>query len=487
MLTRTVKLCIDTDTLTASQREKFAQFSGAHRAVYNWCVSSWRSYKDDENAFVTAEIIKILGTDDKEAISTWRKEHPKEPKVIYKSFEPKEPTGYDLSKAMAAGFKDPNHPLYWNRPQKLGNKTTRAVPANITTRTFNDFSSSVSKYYEHLKKKGFSLRKNGTPVGSPQFKARHQDNSFGFSNIASWLKSPKNHVVTGAHRIKLPYVGSLRVHNKTNILARYISDGGVVKTARFTQAGSRWYVALTVSLEDTAKTVQVRKNESKKAIGIDAGINKLMALSDGTMIENPRHIRASAHRIIALQRKLSTLDSSRQKVTLPDGRIITEYTDPAYAAARLKLKNLMHKMALQRSSYLHQITKALTVSHAQIALEDLNIAGMLKSPAPKENPEKPGTYLPNGAKSKAGLAQSISDAAWGELVGQFTYKAQRYGSTVTLVNPAYTSRTCSSCGNVNQKKLEVYEVFVCEQCQHTLDRDTNAALNILNRALIESV
>lgn len=481
--TKTVKYCIDTKTLTAEQRKKFASYAGGTRAIYNWCVAQWRNYKEAENNHVTAQIVALLGTDDKETISTWRQKNKTKIKEFYKSFEPKEPNAVNLSSAMTEGMANPEHPLHWNRAMVREGSTrkTRAVPANISTATFRDFGNSVNAYYRHLKNKGFTLRKNGTPVGSPQYKNRHQNGSFGFSNIAVFQK--RNHIVTGPHRISMPHLGSLRVHDKTHRLARYISDGGTVKTAHLTQEGDRWYIALTISISTDSRYAQPRLNTSKKQFAGDVGINKLLTGADGRIFDNQRLAQKNAHRIAALQRKLSTMDDSKVEVELPTGQKIKAYKDPAYAKVRAEIKRLTHKMRLQRTTYIHGITKELTTRYQSIIFEDLKVSNMLKKAAPKPDPEKEGAFLRNGAASKSGLSRSISDAAWGEMFRQLEYKSDLYGSHFVQVPPAYTSRTCHECKHVNENALERWEVFVCEQCGHTNDRDINAAKNILELGL----
>lgn len=481
--TRTVKFCIDTKTLTATQRQKFASYAGGSRAIYNWCVSQWRNYKEAELAHVNAQISALLGTSDKDAISTWRRENKTEVKEFYKSFEAKEPNAVNLSSTMTAGMSNPEHPLHWNRAmiREGSGRKVRAIPADISTAVFRDFGSAVNAYYRHLKTKGFTLRKNGTPVGSPQYKSRHQNGTFGFSNIAIFQK--KHPIVTGPHRITMPHLGSLRVHDKTNRLARYVSDGGIVKTAHLTQEGNRWYIALTISISTESRYAQPRLNTSKKHFAGDVGINKLLTGADGHIYENQRLAQHNAHRIAKLQRKLALLDNSKIEVELPTGQKVKRYKDPAYEKTRSEIKRLTHKMRLQRTTYIHGITKELTTRYQSVTFEDLKVTNMLRKATPKPDPNKEGAYLRNGAASKRGLSRSISDAAWGEMFRQLEYKSDRYGSRFIQVPPQYTSRTCHECKHINKNALERWEVFVCEACGYTNDRDINAAKNILELGL----
>ena len=110
-----------------------------------------------------------------------------------------------------------------------------------------------------------------------------------------------------------------------------------------------------------------------------------------------------------------------------------------------------------------------------IVFEELQAANMTRRPKPKQ--DENGNYLPNGAAAKSGLNKSIADAGWG-LFQQFClYKAEEAGRKVLFVNPRYTSQMCSGCGTVVKKELS--ERWHACACGCSLDRDHNAALNIL--------
>lgn len=116
-----------------------------------------------------------------------------------------------------------------------------------------------------------------------------------------------------------------------------------------------------------------------------------------------------------------------------------------------------------------------------IAVEKLAVRNMSKSPAPKQDAET-GDYLPNGASQKAGLNKSILDAAWSQFRSILTTKAESACREVVAVRPAYTSQRCSGCGYTAPKTLKE-RWHLCPMCGTSLDRDTNAAVNILALAL----
>ncbi len=114
-------------------------------------------------------------------------------------------------------------------------------------------------------------------------------------------------------------------------------------------------------------------------------------------------------------------------------------------------------------------------AYGTIVFEELQPANMSKRPKPKQ--DETGKYLPNGAAAKSGLNKSIVDASWGMFQQFCTYKAASAGREVLFVNPKYTSQACSGCGQVRKKELS--ERWHSCDCGTELDRDHNAALNIL--------
>ena len=113
-----------------------------------------------------------------------------------------------------------------------------------------------------------------------------------------------------------------------------------------------------------------------------------------------------------------------------------------------------------------------------IVLEELQTKNLIKRPKPKQD-EETGHYLPNGAAVKGGLNKSISDAGWGMFTEMLQVKAASAGRVVAFVNPKYTSQICSKCGVISPKTLE--ERWHSCACGCELDRDTNAAKNILKK------
>ncbi|HLZ24936.1 MAG TPA: transposase, partial [Ktedonobacterales bacterium] len=132
----------------------------------------------------------------------------------------------------------------------------------------------------------------------------------------------------------------------------------------------------------------------------------------------------------------------------------------------------------QRGDFHHKTALALVRQYDVIYVEAIQPANLSRRPAPKQ--DENGGYAHNGASRKAGLNKSIHDAGWGHFLSILTFKAACAGKRVEAVNPAYTSQDCSGCGARIQKSLSV-RTHVCTTCGLILDRDENAARNILWR------
>lgn len=195
-------------------------------------------------------------------------------------------------------------------------------------------------------------------------------------------------------------------------------------------------------------------------VGIDLGVTHFAALSDGTFIESPRYYRKAQQKLEKLQQALS-----RKK----RGSHRRDKARKAVAKAHRTIAN-------QRRDFHHKQGKRLVSEQQTIVFEELAITNISKRARPKQD-EATGQYLPNGAAAKSGLNKSILDAGWGQFQQIVSHKAACAGRTVLFVNPRYTSQVCSQCGTVRKKDLS--ERWHSCECGCELDRDTNAAVNIL--------
>ncbi len=301
----------------------------------------------------------------------------------------------------------------------------------------------------------FRRVKNGEKPGYPRFQGRNRYDSFTYPDGAGWkldtMKRPADKKGMVRVNLRLTKIGTVKLHLHRDM-------AGTIKTLTIKREGEHWYVCFTC---------EIGKPEvlptSYEDVGIDLGVTHFGALSNGDFIENPRQYRKTEKKLKKLQEALSRKNrgSHRRKKAVQ-----------AVARAHRKIRN-------QRADFLHKQSRILVNRYQIIAFEDLHTTNLVKRPKPKQD-EETGQYLPNGAAAKAGLNKSISDAGWSQFVQLCTYKAAWAGRTLVQVDPKYTSQVCSGCGAVVKKELS--ERWHSCECGCELDRDTNAAINILHAA-----
>ena len=217
-------------------------------------------------------------------------------------------------------------------------------------------------------------------------------------------------------------------------------------------------------------------------IGIDRGCVHTLTSSDGTFMDMPKPSRAELKRLKYLQRKMARQDRANE----------AKGGKTAKLASKRRQKTLSQFNALQgrivrrRNDWIEKTTTSLAKADILVAMEDLDVQAMTKRPKPKPDPDKPGHYLPNGAKAKAGLNRSILGNNWSRLMKRLKDKMDANGGRLVLVPAAYTSQTCHKCGHVAKENRDSQAVFKCVRCGYRANADINAAKNILGRALIQT-
>lgn len=459
-VSRAIRFCVDTDSLTPTQRALFAQHGGGARQIYNWALAIHNERADwlrDQAATAAAgdplRSVELLKD------SRWRKNTlataPDRIRDVSKAA---------LSRRFTLEKADPESPLHWWTEGRVNRFAMSSALDNLDAalkRFYNDTNGCRTRPRRRP-------RKDGRPHGWPRFKRRHDNaDSFALFNLVMAGQSPWR-VVDAGHRIKIPTLGTVRVHQNTKRLRRMIGRGGIVKSARCTSRGSRWYLTLVVSMPAPPPAEPTKAQRAAGTVGVDVGVKALGVLSTGETVPNPRHARLAEKRVARLQQQLARRRRPRGQAQ-----------SAAYIATRRRLADAQHQVALHRASTLHQLTKRLATGWATVAIEDLNVAGMTASPAPSADPDHPDRWLPNGAAAKAGLSRSILDVGFGEFRRQLGYKTSWYGATLAVVDRfAPTSKTCSACGAVKAKLALSERTYRCDTCGLKLDRDHNAALNI---------
>jgi putative transposase len=300
----------------------------------------------------------------------------------------------------------------------------------------------------------FRRVKAGEKPGYPRFRSSGRFDTVDFPKDGDGCRwdATEHDPIT---RVRPQGVGSVRVHQQRPV-------AGKDKTISVKREGRRWYVILTA---EQAQPEPLPATGS--AVGIDMGIANFLADSRGGFVPNPRHGAKAAAKLEAAQQALGRCKrgSKRRRKQVE-------------TVARLH-----RKVRRQRLDHAHKTALALVREHDFIAHEDLKIYNMVRTPAPKPDPDQPGTYPPNGAAAKAGLNKSISDAGRGEFLMILTAKAESAGREVIAVDPRNTSRACPECGHTAKENRLTQETFHCVACGHQVHADTVGSLNVLRAGL----
>ena len=214
-------------------------------------------------------------------------------------------------------------------------------------------------------------------------------------------------------------------------------------------------------------------------IGLDRGCVHTLASSDGTFEDMPKPSKTELKRLKHLQRRMARQD----RVNEARGGRTTKFASKRRQRTLAEFNTLQGRIVRRRNDWIEKTTTRLAQKNILIAMEDLDVKAMTRRPKPKSDPDKPGQYLHNGAKAKAGLNRSILSNNWSRLMKRLKDKMDANGGRLVIVPAAYTSQACHKCGHVAKENRESQAVFHCVECGYRANADVNAAKNILGRAL----
>jgi putative transposase len=286
---------------------------------------------------------------------------------------------------------------------------------------------AISRFYDNCK-----THKPGKK-GYPRF--QHDNRSVEYKQTGWKLEPDGKHITLtdgcGIGRLRL-------VGNPKQKIAAFPPEQ--IKRIRIVHRADGYYVQFAVKAERA-----ILHQPTNKQVGIDVGLKAYYTDSDGNIVDNPRHYRKAEHRLKRLQRQVSR----KQKKSANRKK------------ARKQLARAHLKVQRQREDFARKTANTLVSSHDLIAYEDLQIRNMARNHH---------------------LAKSIHDAAWGTFLSWVKYYGLMYDVPVIAVAPQFTSQECSACGALVKKSLSV-RTHICPVCGVVLDRDHNAARNILAKAL----
>ncbi len=283
-----------------------------------------------------------------------------------------------------------------------------------------------------MAKQAFYRRcKAGAKPGFPRFKPYHRYLTIQIEETTASMLRPDRR----GYVVRIKGLPAVRIRTK-----RLLPPAADPKTIRITFRGRRVAVNLTYAVEPEPLPCNPAR------VGLDMGVNARITGSAGEKIERRQVDRGE---IAGKQRRLSSCQKGSRR----------------FRQRRRILANAHDRARIRDRNRCHRITTGLVRRYGFIAVEKLDKPAMTRS----------------GGTRKRGLNRSILEQTWGRIIGQLAYKAASAGSELVFVNPRNTSQRCSACGAMVKKSLEVRR-HVCA-CGLDLDRDHNAALNILQLAL----
>jgi putative transposase len=284
-----------------------------------------------------------------------------------------------------------------------------------------DLDSAFKNFFRGLKQ--------GKKIGFPKFKSKHKTKpaftiSFGFYVTNSTINIPK--------------IGYVRLKEKDYIPVKdvHINSMTVSKTA------GRWFASVQC-VQDITSPINIPET----VLGVDIGIKTLATCSDGEVFENSKNLKKAHKKLAHAQKNLA-----RKQFNLE-----TKKSSRNRDKAKLRVQRIHFNIANKRKDAIHKMTSLLAKTKPRyIALEDLNVSGMMKSHC---------------------LAGALADASFGEIKRQLLYKTAWYGGSILDVSRFYpSSKLCRKCGNIKDLSLED-RIYICD-CGHIEDRDLNASINI---------
>jgi putative transposase len=287
--------------------------------------------------------------------------------------------------------------------------------------------SAIARFYDNCKKGKQGLK------GFPKFK-KHQTHGCVEYKTCGWKLSEDRRHITFTDGFQ---AGTFKLWGTRDLHFYQLKQ---IKRVRVVRRADGYYAQFCLDIERVEK-----REPTKKTVGLDMGLNHFYTDSDGETVENPRYLRKSEKALKRLSRRLSrTSKGSKNR---------------AKATKKLGCKHL--KVSRQRKDFAVKLARCVIQSNDLVAYEDLKVRNLVKNKK---------------------LSKSISDAAWSMFRDWLEYFGKVFGVATVAVPPHYTSQNCSRCGNLVKKSLST-RTHRCGKCLLVLDRDWNAAINILELAL----
>jgi len=288
----------------------------------------------------------------------------------------------------------------------------------VVRNTVDDLDNAYKKFF---KKQG----------GFPKFAKKNVNESFSIRE--------KEKIKVNGRKLKFE---KLPKDLKEIKMREFIRFEGIVKQVTISLRAGKWFASFLVETTDIEK-----QKPSFSSVGVDLGIKTLAVLSDGREFPAHKSYRVREAKLRKLNKKLSRQikNSSNWEIT------------------KKKIQRLHYFVSESRKQALHELTSWLSKNYTDIAIEDLNVAGMVKNRR---------------------LSKSIIDSGFGMFKEQMKYKCEMYGSNLKIIDRWFpSSKLCSNCGHKKDELKLSERIYKCSECGLSIDRDLNASINIKKEAL----
>ncbi|MGC8877495.1 RNA-guided endonuclease InsQ/TnpB family protein [Thermus sp.] len=331
--------------------------------------------------------------------------------------------------------------LLWKGRRKFVSYCEQAAELKVLRREFPEYGAlnhtalqNVLRRLDRAFARFLEGVRRSEGVGYPRFKKKDRFRTLEFTYGDGVKLLPDGR---GGWTLRLQAVGWVRL-----VWHRDLPPGAKIKRVWVTKKADGWYA--TFALEAPEESVRRPLPPTGKRVGVDVGLENLLALSDGTLLDNPRWLKKAERRLAEKQRILSKKVKGSKR----------------WRKLKRQIARLHQKVARKRRDFYLKLAWDLAREYDLIAVEELNLTGL----------------------AQGMLAKPIHDAGWGAFLREtLPYIAWKAGRKVVFVDPKGTSQTCASCGASVPKPLSE-RLHVCPSCGHTAHRDVNAAQVILHRA-----
>ncbi len=334
----------------------------------------------------------------------------------------------------------------WEKEYNQGKRPNALIlkkKFNAVKREKYPFVLDVTKYASQQPfiqlKKAFNSSFKGISK-HPQFKSRkHSVSSFYIGGDKVKVKGKK---------VWIPKLGYVNTREEVRFK-------GKILNATISKRANKWYISFVIEVDKSP----YQSCESQAMIGVDLGIEKFATLSDGMYFENIKVMEKYEKRLKKLQRALSRKQHPKHK---GDKTLISNN----FIKQKKKIEKLHKKIANTRIDYVHKVTTYITKHYKSIVIEDLNVKGMMRNHH---------------------IAKAMVSTGMYEFRRQLEYKSKLRNNSLIVADRWYpSSKICSNCGYINPDLKLSNRVYRCPQCDLEIDRDLNAAINLMNYGRVSS-